>query len=1151
MDIEIRDIKRLLVANRGEIAIRVMRAANELGIRTISIYTHEDRYSLHRYKADEAYRIGSVSEPLKPYLDIQEIIALAKKKNVDAIHPGYGFLSENVAFAEACADAGIIFVGPRPSVMEQLGDKMDAKALAKRAGIPVIEGSPVDASNLSVVKEKAEAIGYPVLVKAAAGGGGRGMRVVRTPEELTTAVAEAGREAAQAFGSDKIFLEKYLDNPKHLEVQLLGDNYGHLVHLYERDCSVQRRFQKVIEIAPGPSLSDAVRERLYEYALRIGKEVSYNNAGTVEFLLDANDNIYFIEVNPRIQVEHTVTEEITDVDIVRAQILIASGRPLQDPMLHLHDQQAIPCSGFAVQCRITTEDPQNNFLPDYGRMIVYRSPGGYGIRLDAGSAYAGAVISPFFDSMLVKVTVRGTQLHDAAARLSRALREFRIRGIKTNVAFLLNVINHPIFQSGESTVNFIADFPELLQFKPGRNRANRMLSYLAEVIVNGNQDIKAGTRDRDFILPKVPTVDTTVPYPKGSRDLLQELGRDGFLDWLKAEQKIHITDTTFRDAHQSLLATRVRSYDMLMVAEAFARRHPEVFSMEVWGGATFDVALRFLHECPWERLTMLRERIPNILFQMLLRGSNGVGYSAYPDNLIVAFIEEAAEAGIDIFRIFDSMNWLEAMKVSIKTVRERTNSLAEVCLCYTGDILDKRKKKFTLEYYVDLAKRIEDEGAHILAIKDMAGLLKPQAAEVLIGTLKNTVELPIHLHTHDTAAVQSATYLQAVHAGVDVLDVALSSMSGLTSQPNFNSLVEVLKDHDRDPQIDTASLNEFSAYWERVRNFYYPFESGLKAGSGDVYRHEIPGGQYSNLRPQARGLGLEDRFEEITEMYAQVNELLGDLIKVTPSSKVVGDLALFMISNNLSVQDILERGDELSFPESLKSFLKGELGQPYGGFPETVQKIVLKGEPPITGRPNDSMEPVDFDKEMAAFQKEFGTHLGMRDFLSFSLYPKVYRDYFEHRKKYGRLSTLPTLPFFYGLKPHEECLVDIDEGKTLMVEFSYSEAPDEEGVRRVHFKLNGQARAIDVQDRSVSVTKVSNKKASGANDIGSPLQGKLSRILVEQGVTVKKGDPLFVIEAMKMESIVSAPRDATIAHIELSDGAMIGADDLVLTFEAS
>lgn len=1147
--IEIRDIRRLLVANRGEIAIRIMRAANELGIRTVALYTHEDRYSLHRYKADEAYRIGSVNEPLKPYLDIDEIITLAKKRNIDAIHPGYGFLSENVDFARRCEEEGIVFVGPRSHVMNQLGDKTDAKIIAKAAGIPVIEGALVDAEDRDRLRQAAQKIGYPLLVKAAAGGGGRGMRVVHSEEALVSAAQEASREAAQAFGSNKIFLEKFIENPKHLEVQLIGDNYGAIIHLHERDCSVQRRFQKVIEMAPAPLLSDKARNQIHNYALTIGKHVKYNNAGTVEFLLDSSDNVYFIEVNPRIQVEHTVTEEVTGIDIVRAQILIAAGHPLNDPLLNLGEQSSIRCSGFAIQCRITTEDPQNNFLPDYGRMIAYRSPGGYGIRLDAGSAYAGAVISPFFDSMLVKVTVRGTTLNDAAGRLSRALREFRIRGIKTNVAFLLNVINHPIFQSGKSTVGFIADFPELLRFKPGRDRATRVIAYLAEVIVNGNPDVKKGTVPPRFTTPRVPRVDTLAAFPYGSRDRLKELGREGFVQWLKNEHTIQFTDTTFRDAHQSLLATRVRTYDLLTIAEAFARRHPEVFSMEVWGGATFDVALRFLHECPWERLQLLREQIPNILFQMLLRGSNAVGYSAYPNNLIIAFIEEAAEAGIDIFRIFDSMNWLEAMKGSIKAVRERTNSLAEVCVCYTGDILNKNLTKFNLQYYKDLAKKIEDEGAHILCIKDMAGLLKPYAAEVLIGELKQTIKLPIHLHTHDTSSVQSATYLKAVEAGVDVIDVALASMSGLTSQPNFNSLIEVLKDNERRPITDRQSLDEFSAYWERVREYYFTFESGLKAGTGDVYRHEIPGGQYSNLKPQARALGLEDRFEEIKETYARVNEMLGGVIKVTPSSKVVGDFALFLTSNDLSVEDVMERGEELSFPESVKSFFKGELGQPYGGFPEKLQKIVLKGEKPITDHPNSSLEPVDFEAEIPLFQEKFGSDLTKRDFLSYKLYPKVFEDYIENGRRYGRLAALPTPPFLYGLLPHEECMVEIAEGKTLMVQFVYKEAPDEEGVCRVHFKLNGQSRAVDVQDQSVAVVKVSHRKAKELNEIGSPLQGKLARVLVEADQKVKKGDPMFIIEAMKMETIVNAPRAAKVTKIELQEGTMLMIDDLVIELD--
>ncbi|RMG41685.1 MAG: pyruvate carboxylase [Candidatus Dadabacteria bacterium] len=1146
MERTVKEFKKILVANRGEIAIRVLRAAAELNRQTVAIYTYEDRYSLHRYKADEAYLIGPEDQALKPYLDIEEIIYLALEKGVDAIHPGYGFLSENVEFVRRCKENGITFIGPSAEVMQALGDKIRAKEVARKASVPVIEDARVSADNPQAALKEAERIGYPLIIKAAAGGGGRGMRVVRDKNQLEGALVEAKSEAERAFGDGTLFLEKFIENPRHLEVQLLGDNYGNIVHLFERDCSIQRRFQKVVEVAPAPGLNDTTREKLYEYALKIGKAVGYQNAGTVEFLVDKEGSIYFIEVNPRIQVEHTVTEEITGIDIVRSQILIAEGRSLDSKGIYLKSQQDVKRSGFAIQCRITTEDPANDFKPDYGRVIAYRSPGGFGIRLDAGSAYSGVTISPFFDSLLVKVTSSGRTLRGAAERLHRALREFRIRGVTTNIQFLKNVISHPVFLKGKARVKFLEDHAEVFDFKPGRDRANKALRYLAEVIVNGNPSVKGRTNDRIFYQPVVPEYDRHRPPPDGAKQLLDQLGPEKFCEHLLKDKAIHYTDTTLRDAHQSLLATRVRTIDMLEVARSFAHHHPEVFSMEVWGGATFDVALRFLHECPWERLRLLREAVPNILLQMLLRGSNAVGYSAYPDNVIEKFVETAWQNGIDVFRIFDSMNWIEAVKVSIQAVRKYTGALAEASICYSGDICDPERRKFTLQYYLDRARELEDAGAHIIAIKDMAGLLKPDAAALLIERLKEQVNLPIHLHTHDTSSIQAATYLSAVNAGVDIIDVALSSMSGLTSQPNFNSIVEMLRGHPRERPVDIESLNRFSAYWEKVREYYYPFESGLKTGTAEVYRHEIPGGQYSNLRPQARALGLEDRFEEIKENYIVANRMLGDLIKVTPSSKVVGDLALFMTSNNLTEADIFERGEELAFPESLKSFFRGELGQPYGGFPEKLQKIVLKDEKPYTDRPNDHVPAVDMDKGWQEFQREFPDSAGFTDYISYLMYPAVYRDYYRHVKTYGRVANIPTPQFFYGLKPDQEVMFDIDQGKRLIVRYVYMTEPDSEGIRTVYFKLNGQTRGIDVRDQSVQVTKKVNRKAENPGEVGSPLQGKLSRILVAQGEKVQKGQPLFVIEAMKMETTVPAASDGSVKELVLSEGEIVEQNDLVV-----
>ncbi len=1144
----IKTINKLLVANRGEIAIRVLRAASELKIRTVAMYTYEDRYSLHRYKADEAYQIGKDEDPLKPYLDIEEIISLAKKEDVDAIHPGYGFLSENVHFVRRCQEEGIIFIGPEPEVMDQLGDKVKAKQVALKANVPLIQDSQQDVTSYEIAKEEADRIGFPVMVKAAAGGGGRGMRVVREPDQLEGSFNEAKNEAKKAFGDDTIFIEKFIDSPKHIEVQIMGDNYGNLVHLYERDCSVQRRYQKVVEVAPSIGLKDETREKLYEYALRITKEVNYNNVGTVEFLVDADENIYFIEVNPRVQVEHTITEEITGIDIVRSQIEIARGYPLDDKRIFIKSQEDVQKNGYAIQCRITTEDPENNFKPDYGRVIAYRSPGGFGIRLDAGNCYAGVTISPFFDSMLVKITASGRTLVGASQRLQRALSEFRIRGVVTNKGFLENVLNHEVFYKGKATVRFIEDHPELFQMRRFMNRATKLLNYLGEVAVNGNPNVKRIDPAIKFRTPKIPDFDRRGNHPSGTKQILDEKGPEGLASWVKDQKQILFTDTTLRDAHQSLLATRMRSFDMLNVTEGFAKNHPNVFSLEMWGGATFDVSMRFLHENPWDRLKRIREAAPNILLQMLLRGSNGVGYKAYPDNLIQKFIEKSAENGMDVFRIFDSLNWIEAMKVSIKTVRENTNSIAEACICYTGDVMDKNSK-YNLQYYIDMAKALEDEGAHILAIKDMAGLLKPYAATELIGALKENTSLPIHLHTHDTSSMQATTYIKAIEAGVDIVDVAIASMSGLTSQPNFNSVATVLKGHERDPQMNVQKLNEYSNYWEDVRQYYYPFESGLKAGTAEVYDNEIPGGQYSNLRPQATALGLEDRFEDVKKNYAIVNDLFGDIVKVTPSSKVVGDMAIFMTSNNLTVEDIFERGDSLSFPDSVISLFRGELGQAPGGFPQKISDIVLKGEKPFTDRPNAHLPEVEFDKEFKQFQKDFDEYCDELDFISYKLYPKVFKDFYNYWKQYGAVWQLPTKAFFFGIEPDEELYVEIGKGKHIIIKLQYISKADENGKRKIYFELNGQARLIEVKDQNVQVTKAQHVKATEPNHVGSPLQGRLAEVKVKAGDQVKAKQPLFIIEAMKMESTVTSTQDGTVKKVHLVGGDMVEQDDLVIELE--
>lgn len=1146
-----RPIKRLLIANRGEIAIRICRAASEIDIRTIAVYTYEDRYSLHRYKADEAYQIGPDDEPLKPYLDIPAIIALAKENNVDAIHPGYGFLSENPDFAQACIDADIRWVGPSPDVMNALGDKISAKSVAIKAQVPIVPASANAIEDMDELRTEARRIGYPVMLKAATGGGGRGMRVVRDEAELVKSYHEASGEAQTAFGNPAVFIEKFVANPKHLEVQILGDLHGNIVHLFERDCSVQRRYQKVVEIAPSTSLKEETRDKLHRYAVDICSTVGYQNAGTVEFLVDENEEIFFIEVNTRIQVEHTITEVITGVDLVKNQILIASGLPLDHEEIGIKSQEDISYRGVALQCRITTEDPSNGFKPDYGRLLAYRSASGFGIRLDAGNAYAGATISPFFDSMLVKVTASGKSLSTASDRLHRALREFRIRGVKSNIPFLLNLLKNETFRSGGATVPFISNHPDLLAPPNWRDRGTKLITYLGEVIVNGNKDIKSIDPDKKLIKAYVPQRAHISEAPSGTKQLLDQMGPESFSKWLKEEKCIHYTDTTMRDAHQSLLATRVRTIDLINVAESYAKAHgADIFSMEVWGGATFDVAMRFLKESPWQRLEKLRKCMPNTLLQMLLRGSNAVGYKAYPDNLIEKFIVHSAEKGIDIFRIFDSLNWLEAMKTSIRTVREETNSLAEVCICYTGDVLSKENNKYNLQYYLDKARAIEDEGAHILAIKDMAGLLKPMGAAHLISHLKEAIDIPIHLHTHDTSSIQSTTYMKAIDAGVDVIDVALSSMSGLTSQPNFNSIVAMLEGHDRGRPIDLKSLNEYSNYWETVRQYYYGFETELKAGTAEVYHHEIPGGQYSNLRPQARGLGLEHKFETIKENYKAVNNLLGGIVKVTPSSKVVGDMAMFLTANDFTIEDVEKEGHTMAFPDSMISLMKGELGQREEGWPKVFQKMVLKNQDPFTNKPNAHLEPVDFEGEYEKFKVDFPEKNTFEDFLSYQLYPKVFRDFHDHLLKYNDTSKLPSPAFFYGLTFNEEIQVNISKGKTILIQYLNTNAPRKSGNRMVFFRINGTVRSVLIKDQSIDNKMTAHIKATDTDHIGSPLQGSLSKIIVKEGQKVTKDSPLFIIEAMKMESTITAPFDGAVKKIYLKEKTLVEQDDLVIELES-
>ncbi len=1150
------EIKKVLVANRSEIAVRVLRACTEINLKTVAIFTYEDRYSQHRYKADESYQIGENDQPLKPYLDGDAIIALAKAKHVDAIHPGYGFLSENSEFARKCAKNGIIFIGPDPRVMDALGDKITAKKIALKCNVPVIKSNTKKLTSLNIALSEANLIGYPVMLKAASGGGGRGMRIIRNDADLKNNFESAKSESLNAFGDDTMFLEKYVENPKHLEVQIVADNHGNIRHLFERDCSVQRRHQKVVEIAPSYNISEKVKQSLYKYAINIATEVNYNNVGTVEFLVDENDNVYFIEVNPRIQVEHTVTEMVTGIDLIKTQIFVAGGYKLSDQQIKIYGQDSLATYGFALQCRLTTEDPENNFTPDYGTITTYRSASGMGIRLDEGSIYQSYSVSPFFDSMLVKVSAHGRTLDGAVRKMTRALKEFRIRGVKTNIHFLQNVIQHEVFKDGKASVNFIANTPTLFQIKLPQDRTSKIVNYLGEVIVNGNPDVKTFDKNKIFRTPKIPKMEPMENFPRGTKDMLTAMGAEKFCAWLKSEKKIHYTDTTIRDAHQSLLATRMRTHDMLKVADSFAKNHPNTFSIEMWGGATFDVCLRFLNESPWTRLRELRKLMPNILFQMLVRGSNGVGYKAYPDNLIEKFLETSWENGIDIFRIFDSLNWVKAMEPSINYVRNKTGGIAQAAMSYTGDILDPKETKYTLKYYTQLAKDLENAGAHMIAIKDMAGLLKPYAATELILALKDTVNIPLHLHTHDTSSIQSATYLKAIEAGVDVVDVALGGLSGLTSQPNFNSIVEMMRNQPRENKFNIHKLNEFSNYWEDVREMYYPFESGLKAGTAEVYQHEIPGGQYSNLRPQAEALGLEDRFDEVKKMYARVNEMFGNLVKVTPSSKVVGDMAIFMVTNNLYPEDVLKRGQDISFPESVLNFFKGDLGQPLGGFPKELQKIILKNNKAYTDRPNAHLAPIDFDTEYAIFRKKFQQGftrpIEFEDFLSYSLYPRVFENAHEKYKQYGNVAILATENFFYGMKLQEEAIIELEPGKSIILKLLSVGIPNEDGVRIVFFSVNGENRFIEIKDKSILVNKETNVKANpdDSGEYGAPLQGSLYKVLVKKGQEIKKNDHLFIIEAMKMETTITATHAGKVKSIALKPGNMVLKDDLILTIES-
>ncbi len=1144
--------EKLLVANRGEIAIRVLRAANELGKRTVAIYAEEDKLSLHRFKADEAYQVGESLGPVKAYLDIPDIIRIARIAGADALHPGYGLLSENPDLAEACAEAGITFIGPKPETMRLLGDKVSARNVAIESGVPVVPATGILPADPKKVQKLAEEVGYPLMLKASWGGGGRGMRPIREKNELIESVRAGSREAEAAFGRGDVYLEKLVERARHLEVQILGDKHGHIVHLFERDCTVQRRNQKVVERAPAPQLDEGRRGELCELALKIMRHAGYECAGTVEFLEDIDTgSFYFIEVNPRVQVEHTVTEEVTGIDIVKAQIRIAEGGRIgQLDETGVPPQHAIALNGHALQCRITTEDPMNNFIPDYGRITAYRGATGFGIRLDGGTAYSGAVITRYYDSLLEKVTAWAPGPEEAIARMDRALREFRIRGVATNLAFVENLIAHPTFKASEYTTRFIDQHDELFDFAPRRDRATRLLTYLADVTVNGHPEVKDRQRPPAHALPPIPPKPKSEKPPAGTKDLLDEIGPVAFANWMRKEKRLLITDTTMRDAHQSLLATRMRSHDMIAVAKSYAANLPQMFSMECWGGATFDVSMRFLQECPWERLRQLREAMPNILLQMLFRGSNGVGYTSYPDNVVSAFTRRAADSGIDLFRIFDALNWVDNMKVSIETVLE-TGKLCEAAICYTGDIFDPKRKKYDLDYYLKMARDLKATGAHIIGIKDMAGVCKPEAAATLVKAIKRETGLPLHFHTHDASGIAAASVLAAADAGADAVDLAMDSLSGLTSQPNLGAMVAALTRNKRATGLDPEEIRTFSDYWEAVRFQYAAFESDMRAGSSEIYLHEMPGGQFTNLKEQARAMGLEGRWHEVAKTYADVNMMFGDVIKVTPSSKIVGDMALSMVAGGLTRDDVEDPKKDVSFPESVVGFFRGDIGQPPGGFPKDLQKKVLKGDKALKKRAGETMKPADLKKLKKQAEEEAGREITEDELCSYLMYPKVFLDYARNRATYGPVEVLPTPVYFYGMAPGDEIGIDLEPGKTMMIRCVAIGEADDEGQVRVFFEVNGQPRVARVNDRQKTAIAKRHPKAEDGNPahLAAPMPGMVATLAVKEGQEVKPGDLLMTIEAMKMETAINADRSGTITKLHVSAGSQIDAKDLLLELQ--
>ncbi|MEJ7528880.1 pyruvate carboxylase [Staphylococcus hominis] len=1145
-------IKKLLVANRGEIAIRIFRAATELNIQTVAIYSNEDKNSLHRYKADESYLVGKDLGPAESYLNIERIIEVAKRANIDAIHPGYGFLSENEEFARRCNEEGITFIGPHLDHLDMFGDKVKARTTAIKANLPVIPGTDGPIENFDAAKAFAKEAGFPLMIKATSGGGGKGMRIVREESELEDAFHRAKSEAQKSFGNSEVYIERYIDNPKHIEVQVIGDEYGDIVHLYERDCSVQRRHQKVVEVAPSVGLPDELRERICQSALQLMKNIKYVNAGTVEFLV-SGDEFFFIEVNPRVQVEHTITEMITGIDIVKTQILVADGASLFDERIALPPQEEIQTLGYAIQCRITTEDPTNDFMPDSGTIIAYRSSGGFGVRLDAGDGFQGAEISPYYDSLLVKLSTHAITFKQAEEKMERSLREMRIRGVKTNIPFLVNVMRNEKFRSGDYTTKFIEETPELFDIAPTLDRGTKTLEYIGNVTINGFPNVEKRMKP-DYESTSIPQVSKKkIQSLYGTKQLLDEKGPSGVADWVKAQDDVLITDTTFRDAHQSLLATRVRTKDMLNIASKTAEVFKDSFSLEMWGGATFDVAYNFLKENPWERLEKLRKAIPNVLFQMLLRASNAVGYKNYPDNVIQKFVDESAKAGVDVFRIFDSLNWVDQMKVANEAV-QKAGKISEGTICYTGDILNpERSNVFTLDYYVKLAKELEREGFHILAIKDMAGLLKPRAAYELVGELKAAVNLPIHLHTHDTSGNGLLIYKQAIDAGVDIIDTAIASMSGLTSQPSVNSLYYALDGFKRNMRTDIQGLEELSHYWSTVRPYYVDFESDIKSPNTEIYQHEMPGGQYSNLSQQVKSLGLGERFNEVKDMYRRVNFLFGDIVKVTPSSKVVGDMALYMVQNDLDEQSIIEQGYKLDFPESVVSYFKGEIGQPVNGFNKQLQDIILKGQQPLTERPGEYLKPVDFDEIREQLQDKNYGEVTEQDIISYVVYPKVFDQFIQTRQQYGNLSLLDTPTFFFGMRNGETVEIEIENGKRLIIKLETISEADENGNRTIYYVMNGQARRITIKDENIKTNANVKPKAdkTNPNHIGAQMPGSVTEVKVSVGDEVKVNQPLLITEAMKMETTIQAPFNGVIKKVTVGNGDAIATGDLLIEIEKS